>query len=265
MAGIYWPINKGASTVGVFVLTATNSHQLSDSEQKLLSSLAEMAGTAIHRLSLFEDTVKQLQQLHSLRSIDKTISSSLDQKLTMNILLEHVVAQANVEGAAIYLLHPHLKELEYAVSRGVDSSFLEEVYLKLGGTAAGKAVLERRIIMVPDKAGHLDPICVALLKATNYRGCINLPLIAKGDVKGVLVVFHNLNVKPEKDWLDFLEILAGQASISIDSAVVDVYDALISDRLYRKAWSREEAVEHIKKESGKHFDSQVVVEFLKEI
>ncbi len=47
--------------------------------------------------------------------------------------------------------------------------------------------------------------------------------------------------------------------------VVDVYDALTSDRPYRKAWSREEALEHIRKESGKHFDPEVVEVFLQEI
>ncbi len=48
-------------------------------------------------------------------------------------------------------------------------------------------------------------------------------------------------------------------------SVVDVYDALTSDRPYRKAWSENEALEHIKNESGKHFDPDVVEMFLKEI
>lgn len=45
-------------------------------------------------------------------------------------------------------------------------------------------------------------------------------------------------------------------------AVVDVWDALSSDRPYRKAWSREQVVEYLKAESGKHFDPQVVDVFL---
>ena len=46
-------------------------------------------------------------------------------------------------------------------------------------------------------------------------------------------------------------------------AVVDVWDALRSDRSYRDAWSDERALEHIKEQSGKHFDPQVVRVFLK--
>jgi len=46
-------------------------------------------------------------------------------------------------------------------------------------------------------------------------------------------------------------------------AVIDVYDALTSDRPYRKAWSKEKTLAYIKEQSGKHFDPQVVEAFLK--
>ena len=46
-------------------------------------------------------------------------------------------------------------------------------------------------------------------------------------------------------------------------AVADVYDALTSDRPYRKAWSREQTLEHIKSGSGSHFDPAVVDIFLR--
>jgi response regulator RpfG family c-di-GMP phosphodiesterase len=46
-------------------------------------------------------------------------------------------------------------------------------------------------------------------------------------------------------------------------AVIDVWDALLSDRPYRKAWQQEQALEHIREQSGKHFDPQVVEAFLK--
>jgi PAS domain S-box-containing protein/putative nucleotidyltransferase with HDIG domain len=46
-------------------------------------------------------------------------------------------------------------------------------------------------------------------------------------------------------------------------AVVDVWDALTSDRPYRLAWSKEKALAHIKKQSGRYFDPAVVKVFLK--
>lgn len=46
-------------------------------------------------------------------------------------------------------------------------------------------------------------------------------------------------------------------------AVVDVYDALVSDRPYRKRWSREKTLEYIHELSGNHFNPQIVKEFMK--
>jgi PAS domain S-box-containing protein/putative nucleotidyltransferase with HDIG domain len=47
-------------------------------------------------------------------------------------------------------------------------------------------------------------------------------------------------------------------------AVVDVWDALVSDRPYRLAWSEEKARQHIRAEAGTHFDPQVVKTFFLE-
>jgi len=46
-------------------------------------------------------------------------------------------------------------------------------------------------------------------------------------------------------------------------AVVDVYDALTSDRPYRKAWPREKALAYIQEQAGKQFDPEVVEAFLR--
>lgn len=45
-------------------------------------------------------------------------------------------------------------------------------------------------------------------------------------------------------------------------AVIDVWDALSSDRPYRKAWPYEKIVEYMREQSGTHFDPKVVVLFL---
>ncbi len=45
-------------------------------------------------------------------------------------------------------------------------------------------------------------------------------------------------------------------------AVVDVWDALLSDRPYRAAWPREAVRAHLQKEAGKHFDPQIIDAFL---
>jgi len=48
-------------------------------------------------------------------------------------------------------------------------------------------------------------------------------------------------------------------------ALADVWDALTSDRPYRKAWSEEKTLEHIRANSGTYFDPQMVDLFVKYI
>ncbi|MCF7887630.1 MAG: diguanylate cyclase [Candidatus Omnitrophica bacterium] len=47
--------------------------------------------------------------------------------------------------------------------------------------------------------------------------------------------------------------------------VADVYQALTSDRPYRKAYSKDKAIEIMKRESGSHFDPKIIKIFLKVI
>ena len=46
-------------------------------------------------------------------------------------------------------------------------------------------------------------------------------------------------------------------------ALVDVWDAITSDRPYRQAWDKQKALKYIQDESGKHFDPQAVDLFLR--
>ncbi|HEY5714927.1 MAG TPA: HD domain-containing phosphohydrolase [Psychromonas sp.] len=45
-------------------------------------------------------------------------------------------------------------------------------------------------------------------------------------------------------------------------AVIDVWDALIHPRIYKSAWPERKVLEHLREQSGKHFDPDVVTLFL---
>jgi putative nucleotidyltransferase with HDIG domain len=45
-------------------------------------------------------------------------------------------------------------------------------------------------------------------------------------------------------------------------AVVDVFDALMSDRPYREAWTKDKTLEYIREQAGIHFDPTVVENFI---
>jgi HD-GYP domain-containing protein (c-di-GMP phosphodiesterase class II) len=49
------------------------------------------------------------------------------------------------------------------------------------------------------------------------------------------------------------------------TAIADVFDALSSDRVYKKAWSMEEIMTYLLEQRGKHFDPSLIDLFLKNI
>jgi HD-GYP domain-containing protein (c-di-GMP phosphodiesterase class II) len=48
-------------------------------------------------------------------------------------------------------------------------------------------------------------------------------------------------------------------------AIVDVWDALTSNRPYRKAWGKNKTIEFLREQSGKYFDPDVVSAFLQNV
>jgi PAS domain S-box-containing protein len=216
--GVCIPIKTGIETVGVLSVSVPLPREITPEELRLLSSLAEMTGTAVHRLSLHEDTVRQLQQLQSMRAVDQAITASLDLTLTLDILLEHVVIRLEANAACVFLYNPHLKLLEYAAGRGFKTKVFEQEQLGLHETAIGRAALERRTIIVADPAQVLEEKCFNLMSTEGFKAFVSVPLIAKEEVKGVLAVFQERPYSPDSEWLSFLEALASQAAIALENA-----------------------------------------------
>ena len=124
--GACLPLRAADEIVGTLFVSVPLPREITGEEVRLLSSLAAMASTAIHRIYLHEKAIRRLEQLQAARSIDQAISSSLDLQLTINVLLDHVVAQPKVAAAAIFLLNPHLKLLEYAAGKGFNTIAIQK-------------------------------------------------------------------------------------------------------------------------------------------
>lgn len=124
-----------------------------------------------------------------------------------------------VDAADVLLLDPYMQTLEFAAGQGFRTNAIQNSSLQLGEGIAGRALLERRIVHVPDLSAAGDQfVRTALLQSENFNVYYGLPLVAKGQLKGVLEIFNRLPLDPDPEWLDYLKTLAGQAAIAIDNA-----------------------------------------------
>jgi putative nucleotidyltransferase with HDIG domain len=211
------PLIAREQTIGA--LRVGRRSDITQDELRLLTAIGDIAANAIHRAALHEQTEQRLQYLTALRAIDMAISSSLDLRVTLGVLLDQTLAQLRVDAADILLLNSYTQTLEYAAGRGFRSKRIEQPHVRLGQGHAGRAALERRTIGLPDLAEEEPDFSRAsLLDGEAFRAYYGVPLIAKGQVEGVLEIFHRAPLAPEPEWLDFLEALAAQAAIAIDNA-----------------------------------------------
>ena len=167
-----------------------------------------------------ERVQQQLQRLAALRSIDMAISSSMDLRVTLDVVLDKVISQLGVDAAHVMLLQPGTQTLYHAASRGFHNAGIFKARQPLGDGYAGRAALERRTLNVPDLQQIRNLRRGELIEGEGFITYYVVPLIAKGQIKGALEVFNRSRLDPDAEWLDFLEALAGQAAIAIDNATL---------------------------------------------
>ena len=124
-------------------------------------------------------------------------------------------------------------------------------------------------IGIPDavllKPGKLDPHEWAIMQSHAAIGA----RLLDGDDSGLMCMARDIALTHHEKWdgSGYPNGLAGEAIPQAGriAALADVFDALTSERPYKKAWSVEAAVDLIKENSGRHFDPALVPIFLDEL
>jgi len=84
------PIRTANETIGVITVGIKKPRQIETDHIRLIITIAEIAGNAIYRSTLYERSEEQVRRLTTLREMDTAITSSLDLQITLNIITEHL-------------------------------------------------------------------------------------------------------------------------------------------------------------------------------
>jgi GAF domain-containing protein len=189
-------------------------------KMRLARTIGDSAAIAIRRMLLREQTERNLQQLIALSKIDLAIISSSDMVFSLGVLLLQVLEQLKVDAADIWHFNPVSQALEFVTGHGFRSPAFEKGKpLHLGEGIVGQAAIERRTIHIPDlTAINVHARLKKALVKEHFISYFAVPLIVKGQVKGVLELFHRSELKPNEEWMEFLHTLTNQAAIAIDNS-----------------------------------------------
>jgi hypothetical protein len=186
-------------------------------EETVLIYLSDLT----ERRLLQDQYERQVRRLGALRAIDLAITGGPDLGVILDLILDHITRQLGVDAADVLLYDERVGRLEFGACRGFRTDALRHTSLPLGASYAGRAALERRVISVANlwEGGSLF-LSSPLLGEEGFSAYAGIPLIAKGQVKGVLELFHRAALAQDDEWLDFANALGRQAAIAIENAAL---------------------------------------------
>ncbi|MCD6419103.1 MAG: GAF domain-containing protein [Synergistetes bacterium] len=280
------PIKVGSEVFAVMDLESVEFNAFGKEDEHLLSLISENLGSIIRKVELIEgleDMVRSLEERNrELTLKDEELEASLEQLRAYTRELEAVhrdmvrkereleevyLDTIKALARAIEMKDPYAKGhasrvADYAVKVGKVMDLNEEDMRNLMYAALlhdiGRIGLRGTVL---DKPCELTEKEIDYVKGYPASGAsVLMQIDYLRDVAKVI-----LHHKERWDGRGYPAGLKGEEIplLSRIIAVVDAYDAMISDRPYRKALSHREAVKKIKEGSGAEFDPRVVEAFLK--
>ncbi|MGB9754905.1 MAG: hypothetical protein C0183_08095 [Roseiflexus castenholzii] len=160
---------------------------------------------------------RQVSRLTSLHTIGVAITASLELPATLAILLDRLIEELHVDAASVLLFNPRTTMLETACNRGLPRD-LAEVAICAEEGLAGMAFRSRQTVSLATFPSEMLISPRDQMLAAAFATYFAVPLQARDEIKGVLEILQRASFTPDEHWWTFLEALAMQAAIAIDTS-----------------------------------------------
>jgi len=205
----------------VGILWLANRYPIKVESSNELVDYGEIIANAINRARNYEQTQIQLKRLAALHEIDRAITNISDINITFSIILYHVLVQLRVDAAVILLLNPTTQRLEYSFGKGFQTDRINSVSIPINECHVNQKSCSKNYSICSKFFDDGNSCLMSSLenseRFTTYFGS---PLVIRGQIKGVLGLFHRSEKKPGDEWFSFLETIATQAAIAVDNAAL---------------------------------------------
>jgi len=215
------PMRARGVTIGTLGLyERRGSNPLTPKDTAWIQSIADRAGLAVENAQLYEDAVNRLDRLVALQSVSLAVSASPDLRLTLKVILDHVTARLKVDAADVLLLDETDNTLTPAASTGFLATAVPDYRLPADEGLPGSAISSRRIETVTALSAFSQFRRRSLFAREGFKAYGAVPLSSRGRLLGALEVFMRSPIKPDQEWLSFLDALGSVAAVAIDSATM---------------------------------------------
>lgn len=215
------PLIVDDEVIGVIDLQSTEPSAFNEDDERLMGLFALRAALMLDHVRLIEQTEEKNLRLSTLHTIEASLASSLDLRITLSSLVDQVQTRLKVDAVSVSLFDKSLQTLEYLVGRGFHQSGLENYRIRIGDGIPGRAALNQEVIYTPDLS---KPAPVSKyperIATESFISSFAVPLVAKGQLYGVMELFFRRLVYNDPEWIEYLETLARQVAMAIDGIYV---------------------------------------------
>jgi two-component system NtrC family sensor kinase len=226
-AGLAVPLMREGAVVGVITLQRKEPRPFSEKQIDLVTTFADQAVIAIENVRLFDEVQartrelsESLQQQTATADVLKAISrSAFDLKTVLDALVEAAARLCEADQGTI------ARERDGVYQRVATYGFSDD-FNKLvrnlpvrpeRGTATGRALLEGRVVHIPDVRADPDYTFAEAQKLGGFRTILSVPMLREGTPIGVLALTRH-EVRPFTDkQIELVETFADQAAIAIEN------------------------------------------------
>lgn len=184
-----------------------------------LQILAQQISTTVDNYRLYESMAQRVRQLSTLNDIGKTVISSLDIDVTLDLIMNRVAEAFNVESGSLLLIKEG--KLEFTVSFGPAGDQIKPLTLELGQGIAGWVALSGESVLVSDVKADRRHFA-GMDQATGYQTRSMLCVPLKGAQNQAIGVIQIINPRDGHTFTrhdqELLESMATFAVVAIQNA-----------------------------------------------
>ncbi|MFZ5856300.1 MAG: GAF domain-containing protein [Chloroflexota bacterium] len=211
------PLIAHGNVIGMLSVDSVEEGYFSEEHIRLVTAYANQAAIAIDNAQLHEKSENQIRRLTALRDVDTAIASSLDLRVTLNILMDNAASQLRADAMSILIYNNNLQILETVAALGFQGGLARRQF-RIGEGLAGRIAITRQPLHIKTLQQAHEYSRLLWLADEKFVSYIGYPLIGKGQVKGVMEAYFRSPFSPDTDWQEFMQTMAGQAAIAIDNA-----------------------------------------------
>ncbi len=234
------PIMAKSEVVGVINVQHKRLRRYRPDELALLSTIANQVGGAIENARLYAETMRKARQIETLSQVSETVTSNrlIDDILQLIVTMTAQMMSSKI--CSIMLLDQPTGELRIVATQSLSEQYRLKPNLKIGQSISGRAVQERRPMIVLDVTRERDYTYPDMARKEGLCSLLSVPMLIRDKAVGVINSYTSVPHAFTAEEVKVLQAIANQAAIAIEHTTLleksfEMQEALAVRKLVEQA------------------------------